>query len=105
MVLTPFQKSVCQALVKIPSGKVTTYGNIAKFLGTKAVRAVGTAVGKNPDAPQVPCHRVVRSDGNIGNYSGPGGVVKKVELLKLEEVEVKNGKIVNFAGIRYNFGD
>jgi O-6-methylguanine DNA methyltransferase len=48
-----FQKSVCQAMTKIPRGKVTTYGNLAKFLKTKAVRAVGTAVGKNPDAPQV----------------------------------------------------
>ena len=102
---TPFQKSVCQAMTKIPRGKVTTYGNLAKFLDTKAVRAVGTAVGKNPDAPQVPCHRVVRSNGELGNYSGPGGVQQKIDLLKSEGVEVVKGKIVNFAGIRYNFRD
>ena len=68
MSLTPFQKNVCQALNSIPKGRICTYGDLAKHLKTKAVRAVGTAVGKNPDAPQVPCHRVVLSDGKIGNY-------------------------------------
>ena len=100
---TPFQKSVCKAMEKIPRGKVTTYGNLAKFLGTNAVRAVGTAVGKNPNAPTVPCHRVVRSDGKIGKYSGPDGVNGKIKILQSEGVEIKNGKIVNFAGIRYKF--
>jgi len=82
---------------------VTTYGDIAAFLGTKAVRAVGTAVGKNPDAPAVPCHRVVPSDGRVGSYSGEGGVMQKTALLEAEGVEVHNGKIVAFSEKRYRF--
>jgi len=93
---TPFQKDVYKALILIPKGSVTTYGAIANYLGTKAVRAVGTAVGKNPNAPQVPCHRVVPSSGKIGNYSGEGGVSTKVRLLKEEGVDVKDGKIVAY---------
>jgi O-6-methylguanine DNA methyltransferase len=93
---TAFQKEVWKAIAKIPKGKVTTYGHIAKYLRTKAVQAVGTAVGKNPYAPKIPCHRVVPANGKIGNYSGEGGVEKKVALLQKEGVEVKNGKIVGF---------
>ncbi len=93
---TPFQEEVYKALKKIPKGSVTTYGAIAKYLGTKAVRVVGTAVGKNPDAPKVPCHRVVPGSGKIGNYSGEGGVDAKIRLLEEEGVAVKDGKIVAF---------
>jgi O-6-methylguanine DNA methyltransferase len=93
---TAFQKEVWKAIAKIPKGKVTTYGHIAKHLRTKAVQAVGTAVGKNPYAPKIPCHRVVPANGKIGNYSGEGGVEKKVALLQKEGVEVKDGKIVGF---------
>ncbi len=100
---TPFQEAVWHALTKIPEGKVTTYGAIADHLGTKAVRAVGTAVGKNPCAPQVPCHRVVRADGSVGNYSGEGGVARKIALLEAEGVEVKAGKIVGFEERLFRF--
>lgn len=96
---TPFQISVHNALYSIPKGRVTTYGALAKFLGNKAVRAVGTAVGKNPNAPECPCHRVVKSTGEIGKYSGKGGVDTKIQILKTEGVEVKNGKIVDFKKI------
>lgn len=101
--ITKFQKTVCDALNKIPKGKVCTYGDLAKHLKTNAVRAVGTAVGKNPDAPQVPCHRVVLSDGKIGNYSAGNGVETKIEILKIEGVEVENGKIQNFESVRFKF--
>lgn len=94
--MTPFQEEVYKALEKIPKGSVTTYGAIAKYLNTKAIRVVGTAVGKNPNAPQIPCHRVVPSSGKIGNYSGEGGVETKIRLLEEEGVEVKDGKIVNY---------
>ncbi|MCJ7765984.1 MAG: MGMT family protein [Thiovulaceae bacterium] len=100
---TPFQEAVYAALQKIPKGSVTTYGAIADYLGTKAVRAVGTAVGKNPDAPNVPCHRVVLSDGKIGNYSGAGGVDTKIRLLEEEGVLVKDGRIVAFEQHKYVF--
>ena len=88
-----FQIRVWQLIAKIPKGKVTTYKEIAKALNTKAYRAVGSAVAKNPYAPKVPCHRVVNSNGNIGNYSANGGVAKKIELLKSEGVEIVDNKI------------
>ncbi len=93
---TPFQRRVWEALERIPPGRVTTYGEIARHLGTKAVRAVGTAVGKNPYAPDVPCHRVVLSDGKVGNYSAPGGVAAKTALLLAEGVETERGRIRHF---------
>ena len=94
--MTPFQEEVYRALNLIPKGRVTTYGAIASYLGTKAVRAVGTAVGKNPNAPKVPCHRVVPSTGKIGNYSGEGGVTTKIRLLKEEGIPFINGKVFDF---------
>lgn len=100
---THFQEEVYIALKKIPKGSVTTYGAIAKYLGTKAVRAVGTAVGKNPDAPEVPCHRVVPGSGKIGNYSGEGGVDTKIRLLEEEGVVVKEGRIAEFEQHCYGF--
>ena len=82
---------------------MTTYGEIARYLENEnAVRAVGTAVGKNPNAPEVPCHRVVPSSGKIGNYSGKGGVTGKIKLLKTEGVETEKGKIKNFNKVFYN---
>jgi len=101
--MTEFQQAVWQALKEIPSGKVTTYKAIADHLNTKAVRAVGSAVGKNPYAPDVPCHRVVPSDGKIGNYSAPGGVEEKIALLKNEGVEVKDGMVADFKERLYLF--
>ena len=73
---------------------VTTYKELANALGTKAYRAVGNAMNKNPYAPKVPCHRVVNSNGSLGGYAF--GSVKKITILKQEGVNVKNGKIENF---------
>lgn len=101
---TPFRRLVWEALKSIPEGRVTTYGDIARYLNTEAVRAVGTAVGKNPFAPEVPCHRVVLADGRIGQYSGEGGVAGKTALLESEGVIVQNGRIVGFDALRYRFG-
>ncbi len=100
---TVFQQSVWQALEMIPCGKVTSYAEIARYLNTKAVRAVGSAVGKNPNAPEVPCHRVVRSDGRIGQYSGGEGVPTKVRLLTEEGVQTLEGKIVDFEKVYWEF--
>lgn len=85
---------VYELLKKIPKGKVTTYGEIAKKLDSKAFRGVGRIVGLNPNAPKVPCHRVVRSDGGISGYAF--GVDKKIELLKSEGVEILDGKVKDF---------
>lgn len=88
-------------LKKIPKGKVTTYKALADKLRTKGYRAVGQIVGKNPNAPKAPCHRVVRSDGGVGGYAF--GVNKKIALLKGEGVEIKNGKVVGFEKKFYEF--
>lgn len=66
---TAFQLKVWKALLAIPVGQLTTYGELASKIGKpKAARAVGTAIGKNPMAYMVPCHRVVQSDGGLGGY-------------------------------------
>jgi len=100
---TPFQRAVWEALTLIPEGKVATYGDIAAYLGTNAVRAVGTAVARNPEAPRIPCHRVVPADGRIGNYSAEGGTARKIALLAEEGVKVRSGRIADFAHCRYRF--
>ena len=92
----------CYELVKlVPKGKVTTYGAIAKALNSKAVRAVGTAMAKNPHIFVVPCHRVVRSDGTIGQYAL--GTDEKEQLLTAEGIEIVGGKINDFAQVMYQF--
>ena len=97
-----FNKKVWLALKLIPRGRVTTYKELAKYLGKpKAARAVGNACGANPDAPRVPCHRVVRSDGRLGGYGR--GVKKKTELLNREGVKVTKGKAEKFKKKIYKF--
>jgi methylated-DNA-[protein]-cysteine S-methyltransferase len=86
---TKFQLKVWNYLKKIPRGKVKTYSEVAKLIGSPlAVRAVANAIGKNPLAPQIPCHRVIRSDGSLGGYSGKGGIKTKRLLLKKEGVTI-----------------
>lgn len=86
--LTPFQRTVLLETAKIPRGEVRTYAQIAKAIGRpKAVRAVGNALGANPCAPMIPCHRVVRSgNGGVGGYSAQGGTGKKLRMLRAEGV-------------------
>jgi AraC family transcriptional regulator of adaptative response/methylated-DNA-[protein]-cysteine methyltransferase len=81
--ITAFQQQVWQLLLAIPSGYVTDYQAIAEALGKpKASRAVGNAIGSNPLAIKIPCHRVIRKDGQLGGYRW--GVDKKIALLKKE---------------------
>ncbi|MCL5430874.1 MAG: MGMT family protein [Candidatus Marsarchaeota archaeon] len=83
--LTDFEKSVLKATLAIPKGKVASYKQIAVAIGKpNSYRAVGNALSKNPFAPMVPCHRVVRSDGGIGGYSAPGRSERKLKMLKNE---------------------
>jgi methylated-DNA-[protein]-cysteine S-methyltransferase len=83
--LTPFQKKVLLATFSIPEGETRTYKQIAEIAGYPgAAKAVGSVMRMNPLAPTIPCHRVIRSDGSIGNYSAPGGRKKKIALLKNE---------------------
>lgn len=80
---TNFQIQVWQALLNIPTGAIFSYGQLAKQLGEpKSSRAVGTAVGRNPIAYLIPCHRVLRSDGNLGGYRW--GLQRKLAMLGCE---------------------
>ena len=84
---TSFQLKVWGYLRKIPRGSTRTYSQVAKGIGKPlAVRAVANAIGKNPDAPRIPCHRVIRTDGTLGGYSGKGGIRTKKLLLKKEGI-------------------
>ncbi|MBW2637451.1 MAG: MGMT family protein [Deltaproteobacteria bacterium] len=81
--LTAFQKKVLITIMDIPEGKTRSYAWVAKKAGSPlACRAVGQALAKNPYAPDVPCHRVIASDGSIGGYSG--GLAEKRRLLMRE---------------------
>ncbi|MDT7827509.1 methylated-DNA--[protein]-cysteine S-methyltransferase [Pricia sp. S334] len=87
---TPFQLKVWEALLKIPMGDVSTYGTIAKEIGKpKASRAVGTAIGTNPVAFLIPCHRVIRASGNLGGYMW--GDTRKSALIGWEAAR-RNGE-------------
>src|SRR3989344_1367307 len=86
-----FNERCYSLLKKVQKGKVTTYKSLARALNSKAYRAVGNAMNKNPHAPRVPCHRVVKSDGFVGGFAS--GTRNKIKLLKKEDVEVINGKV------------
>ena len=87
-----FNERCYNILKKVPRGKVTTYREIAKVLGSKAYRAVGNAMNKNPfPGSKVPCHRVVKSNGEVGGFAS--GTEKKILMLKEEGIEISNGKI------------
>jgi len=89
-----FSDSVYVMTSMIPMGRVTTYGAIAKAMGFPgAARAVGQALGANPNPVVVPCHRVVRADGVLGGYSGGHGPATKAKLLSREGVRVSAGKV------------
>jgi|TARA_B100001964_G_scaffold157444_1_gene172941 methylated-DNA-[protein]-cysteine S-methyltransferase len=92
---------------KVPKGKVTTYKALAKKLGSKAYRAVGTAMNKNPygilrckGKNMVPCHRVVGSNGHLVGFAH--GLKKKAELLKKEGIRIKNNRIEDFDKVLAN---
>ena len=86
---TEFQVKVWNALKEIPRGEVRTYTEIAVQIGhPNSARAVANACGQNPYPPIVPCHRVVRSDGGLGGYSGVGGVETKRRILSEEGVSI-----------------
>ena len=86
---TKFQVKVWRYLMKIPVGSIKTYTEVAKAIGNPlAVRAVANAIAKNPYPTQIPCHRVIRSNGSLGGYSGKGGLKTKKKLLKKEGIIV-----------------
>ena len=86
---TKFQLKVWNYHKTIPEGTVKTYKQVAIAIKSpKSARAVANACGKNPFAPKIPCHRVIRSDGGLGGYSGRGGIKTKLRLLRSEKVDI-----------------
>ncbi|HUT80634.1 MAG TPA: MGMT family protein [Candidatus Bathyarchaeia archaeon] len=109
--LSSYQQAILRILAEVPKGKVTTYGDLAVELARRnpnysplASRAVGTTMRNNVCGPFIPCHRVIKSDGSIGNFRGgePGAVQEKIQMLRNEGVEVVKGKI-NLKVYRHKF--
>ena len=98
--MTSFQSQCYEALKKVPPGSVISYGGLAEMIGRpNAHRAVGSAMNKNPFAPIVPCHRVVKSNGELGGFAGD--INLKIKRLQEEVVKVSNNKIVNFQSVLF----
>jgi len=88
--------------LRVPKGKITTYGELAKAVGLKnGQRAIGRIMNKNPFPVIVPCHRVVNSNGKIGGYAYGQDVKNK--MLTKEVIEIQNGKILDFEKRIYKF--
>ena len=92
-----FEMAVYQAVRRIPIGRVATYGGISRRIQRGTARAVGSALAKNPFAPEVPCHRVVRADGSLGGFHGETTgrrMVEKAGMLRREGVPfLESGKV------------
>ncbi len=96
--VTPFQQRVYDACSRIPEGRVTTYGELAREIGCGSAQAVGQALRHNPFAPKVPCHRVVKSDRHLGGFSGHKQgpeVERKKSLLQKEGVTFETEHVVH----------
>ncbi len=94
--LSVFAQSVYDVVRSVPRGKVVSYADVAQALGMRSARAVGQALRRNPFAPEVPCHRVVTSDGGLGGFWGGADEVRlrqKESLLSSERVAVAHGRI------------
>ncbi|MCK5699158.1 MAG: MGMT family protein [Candidatus Aenigmarchaeota archaeon] len=92
--MTNFSKKVLNLTKQIPKGKITTYKQLAAAAGNpQASRAAGNALNKNTRPIIIPCHRVIKSTGKVGGYSG--GKEKKLALLKKEGIPIKEGRIIN----------
>lgn len=96
-----FNEKVYKLCRRIPKGKVSTYGEIARALNSKAYRAVGQALNKNPYAPFVACHRIVASNGNLHGFAS--GLENKRLLLEKEGIKIKNNKVLDFEKVLFKF--
>lgn len=96
-----FADRVYEVTKRIPSGRVSTYKEVAKCLNTKAYRAVGNALNKNSHAPIVPCHRVVKKSGEVGGFAS--GTKNKIRLLRKEGIKIEDGKITDFEKVFFKF--
>ncbi len=96
MSVTPFQQRVYDAVLLIPQGKVSTYRDVAAFLGCGSPRAVGQALRVNPFAPKVPCHRVIAANLKLGGFQGErdgAAIERKRRMLAREGVHFEAGRL------------
>lgn len=96
--LTAFQRKVYGVVAQIPAGRVMTYQGVARAIGCRSCQAVGQALKRNPLAPTVPCHRVIKSDLSIGGFVGARegeAVARKLALLAGEGVVFEKGRLQN----------
>jgi len=92
--MTKFRKKIFKIVAQIPKGRISTYQEVAKTLGSpRACRGVGSALNKNTDY-RIPCHRVIKADGHVGGFRL--GSKKKIWLLKNEGIEIKKDRVINF---------
>ncbi len=96
-----FDQRCYDLLKKIPKGKVTTYSEIARALNSTAHRAVGSAMAKNEKLITIPCHRVVRKNGDVGEYAL--GQKKKIELLQSEGIKIENARVSDLQDCLHSF--
>ena len=102
--MNKFSNQVYQKLQQVPSGKVTTYGDIARAIGSKAYQAVGQAMKNNPDPKNIPCHRVIKSNGTLGGYFGRQDkaiLTKKKNKLQKEGIKFNGDIIVKLNMIKF----
>ena len=96
------EEKIYEKLIQVPSGKITTYGELARSVGLQnGQRLIGQIMKKNPFPVIIPCHRVVKSDGKIGGYSY--GEKVKLKMLEKEGIKIKDGKIIDFDNEKFYF--
>ena len=97
-----FARAVYEKLTLVPAGRVVSYQELARAVGKpRSARAVGNALNKNPYAPRVPCHRVVKASGDVGGFAH--GTEKKIRLLESEGIKISNKRILDFNLVFYKF--
>ena len=100
--MNDLDRRVYKKLLKVPRGKITTYGELAKAVGLQnGQRAIGKIMNRNPYPVIIPCHRVVKSDGKIGGYFYGGKV--KTKMLSDEGITIKNGKVQDWEKSVFRF--
>lgn len=96
------EKKIYKKLLEVPTGKITTYGELAKAVGMRnGQRAVGRIMNKNPYPVIIPCHRVIKSNGKVGGYAY--GEEIKSSMLTKEGIKIKNGKILDLENRIHRF--
>ena len=98
-----FNEKCYDLISQIPAGSISTYKEVAKALSTKAYRAVGSAMAKNPNPIIVPCHRVIKSNGDVGLFSYKEGTKTKIALLQKEGIDIAGVKVIGFKNKLFRF--